>query len=147
MEAVTITELMTMWENDAKIDRSELAAELEKIPQLHSKYLNILVYHTLILKKLENEYKVLTKDKWDYFTNAMPVDEQERRGYERIDKSILRQDIDKWMGADKEVADLVLKKAVHENIVEFCKYVIKEINSRSYTIRSMIDWEKFRSGG
>jgi hypothetical protein len=37
-------------------------------------------------------------------------------------------------------------KAYHDEIVELCTSILKELNSRTYQLRSLIDWEKFIGG-
>ena len=49
---VTIDTLSEEWLNDSPVDTTDPTRELSRIPNLHSKYLNILSHHNLIVKKL-----------------------------------------------------------------------------------------------
>ena len=57
-----------LWDEDSKIDNDELHTESTKVPSLHSKYYKIY-NNILVLKKgQENKYKVLRRDKWEYYS-------------------------------------------------------------------------------
>jgi hypothetical protein len=46
------------------------------------------------------------------------------------------------MDSDEDLNNMVLKRVVHEEVVEFCTSIIKELNSRVYALRSFIEWKK-----
>jgi len=58
-----LEEIKKMVEKDLVIDRTELDIEALKTPQLHGKYLNILIDEKLLLIKTENELNTLRKYK------------------------------------------------------------------------------------
>jgi hypothetical protein len=35
---------------------------------------------------------------------------------------------------------------MHEEVVEVCNAILKELNNRTWELRSFIDWEKFIQG-
>jgi hypothetical protein len=35
---------------------------------------------------------------------------------------------------------------MHEEVVDVCNAILKELNSRTFQLRSFIDWEKFIQG-
>ena len=59
---------------------------------------------------------------------------------------ILRDQIPTYLETDPRLVPLLLKKAVHDEIVEYCKAVILNLKDRTWTIRNAIEWEKFISG-
>ena len=65
---MNLDEIQKLWEEDSKIDEDNLHTESTKIPSLHAKYYKIF-NNILILKKAqENKYKILRKEKWQYYT-------------------------------------------------------------------------------
>ena len=62
---MTLEEILESWEQDCIVDKTELAEEALKIPNLHSKYLRILSTEKLKLKKLESEYKILKLERYN----------------------------------------------------------------------------------
>jgi hypothetical protein len=143
-----IDELLEMWSKDCELDETEPGRELLKISGYHSKYLRILTHHNLICKKLTGDYSKLKKLKWEYYSGDLnnPEDLAEY-GFEPMTKKVLRQDIPTYIDSDTELNNILLKKMFHQEIVDFCGSVIKELNSRTWQLKSFIDWEKFTSGG
>lgn len=144
---VTIDELMKMWTEDAVIDATEPGRELLRIPSIHSKYVRIMSHHNLLVKTLTTTYNKKKKIKWEYFSGDLNNPEDlETYGLEPWLKKLLRTDIPMYIDADKELTDILLKRAIHEEIVDFCKAVIRELNNRTYQLRSYIDYERFVGG-
>ena len=56
---MNIEEIIEQWQEDTKIDKTELGDEALRIPPLHSKYMNILTRERLMLRKLEADMKKL----------------------------------------------------------------------------------------
>jgi lysyl-tRNA synthetase class II len=145
---VTIDILMEEWSKDSIIDETEPGRELIKISKTHSKYLNIMSHHNLIVKKLTIDYNKLKKIKWEYYSGDLNNPEDlEQYGLEPWVKKTLRQDIPMYIDSDKELNNILLKRVIHQEIVDYCQSIIKELNSRTWQLKSFIDWEKFTSGG
>jgi hypothetical protein len=144
---VNIDVLMDEWSKDSSIDLTEPSKELQKIPSLHSKYLRIMTHHNLVVKKMMSEYQELRRVKFSYYSGDLnnPEDLQ-KYGYEPMTKKILRADISVYLDSDKELNNILLKKSLHEEITDFCKSVLKELNNRTFQVRSIIDWEKYVGG-
>jgi len=145
---VNIDDLMEEWSKDTVVDETEPGRELLKIPSLHSKYLRIMTHHNLIVKKLTANYHERRRIKWEYYSGDLNNPEDlEKYNLEPVMKKILRADIPTYLDSDTELNGILLKKVMHEEIVEFCKSVVKELNNRTWQLRSFIEWEKFTSGG
>ena len=145
---VNIDDLMEMWSKDAAVDETEPGRELAKISSLHSKYLRILTHDNLICKKLMSDYQKLKKIKWEYYSGDLNNPEDlEQYNLQPMMKKVLRQDIPTYLDSDTDLNAILMKKTVHQEIVDFCGSVLKEINNRTWQMKSLIDWEKFTSGG
>ena len=77
-----LDELLELWAKDSVIDRTEPGKELTNIPQLHSKYLNILSRHRLLAKEAELKYNRLKPIKWEYYTGKLDDDTLRQYGWE-----------------------------------------------------------------
>lgn len=143
----TIDELIAEWTNDAHINELDIKGELLKISSLKSKYLKVLSHHNLRVKSLEKDYNSMRKIKWEYFSGDLnnPQDLQ-TFGLEPWQKKVLRQDIQMYIDADKDITNIILKKASNQEIVETCKEIIKELNNRTFQLRAYIDYKKFLEG-
>lgn len=144
---VKIDELMEEWTKDAEWDETEPSRAIAAIPRLHAKYLSIMTHHNLVVKKIMSEYNFRRKIKWEYYNGDLNNPEDlEKYNLPPQTKKIMRVDINYYLDSDTELNNLLLKKVVHEEIVDFCKSVIKELNNRTFQIRSHMDWERFIGG-
>lgn len=140
-----LDELLEEWRKDSNIDRTEPGKALLDIPKLHSKYLNILSKHRLLAKEAEFKYNKWKKLKWEYYTGKLDDDDLQKYGWEPF-PFVLKSDITTYLESDEDLNKHLAAKAVHDEIVEVCGSILKELNSRTYQLRSFIDWEKFIQG-
>ena len=140
-----LDDLLDMWAKDSEIDRTEPGKALLDIPKLHSKYLNILSNHRLLIRDCEFKYNRMKKIKWEYYTGKLDENDLKKHGWEPF-PYVLKSDITTYMEADEDINRYLAQKRLHEEIVEVCNSILKELNSRTYQLRSFIDWEKFIQG-
>lgn len=141
-----LDELFDLWKKDSEIDRSELGEASAKIPQLHYKYYKLYAQERLKLKKLEAEYKVLYKDKWEYFQGTMSEEDLEDREWQPNPLKILKVDLSTYIDSDAEIIQHNMKIAYQKEKIDFLESVIKTVNIRGFHIKNAIDWEKFKVG-
>ena len=134
------------WAEDSKIDRTELGEESIRIPQLHHKYYRFYSAERMKLVKLQEEYKVLKKDKHDYLSGIMAEEDLNERGWEPNPLRILKTDIPMYIESDKDIVNHNLKIAYAKEKVEFLESIVKSVNVRGYQIKTAVDWEKFKVG-
>jgi hypothetical protein len=143
---MNIERIREMVEIDLKMDGTELADESVRIPQLHGKYLNIHHDESLVLRKYDTDYKILRKQKWEYYNGKMSEADLKALGWEPFNHRILRQDMDVYMDADPDLLKIQNKIDLQKQKVEYLDAIIKGINNRQWTIRNAIEWRKFMSG-
>lgn len=140
-----LEELLEMWRQDADIDRTEPGKALLDIPKLHSKYLNILSRHRLLSKEAEFKYNKMKKIKWEYYSGKMDSDTLKKYGWEPF-QFVLKSDITTYLDSDDDLNKYLANKAMHEEIIDVCHAIMKELNNRTWELKSYIDWEKFIQG-
>jgi hypothetical protein len=140
---MNIDELFIEVERDIKIDDTELDLESIRTPQLHNKYLKMFTKHSLQYKKLQDDYKVLYRVKWEYYTGKAPPEVYAENPFEL---KILKSDIGIYIEADKDLQQLGQRMAYTKQIVEYLERILREINNRNWTIRNTIEWKKFLHG-
>ena len=140
-----LDELLNMWAKDSVIDRTEPGKELINIPQLHSKYLNVLSRHRLLSKEAEFKYNKMKKVKWEYYTGKLDKDQLEKHGWEPF-PFVLKSEITTYFESDEDLNRLIAQKILHDEIAEVCISILKELNSRTFQLRDFISWEKFIQG-
>jgi len=135
-----LDEVLEEWRKDSDIDRTEPGKALLDIPKLHSKYLNVLSQHRMLAKQAEFNYNKWKKIKWEYYTGKLDDDELQKYGWEPF-PFVIKSDLSTYLESDEDLNKYMAKKAIHEEIVEVCLAIMKELNSRTYQLRSWIDWE------
>ena len=140
-----LDDLLEMWRTDSIIDRTEPGKALINIPQLHSKYLNILSRHRLLSKESEFKYNKMKKLKWEYYTGKLDKDQLEKYNWQPF-PFVLKSDITTYLESDDDINKHIAQKIVHDEIVDVCSSILKELNSRTFQLRDFIQWERFIQG-
>lgn len=140
---MTLEEIQEQVHKDLKMDETNLSLESIKTPQLHNKYLKELNKFKLLLVKSDDEYKLLRKYKWEYYTGKAEAQVYKDQPF---DLKILRQDIDKYLDADGELQKSKQKVKYLEVVIDYLDRTVKQINNRGFLIKNSIDWRKFTNG-
>lgn len=143
---MTLSEIKKQVEQDLDIDSTELGAESIKSPQLHNKYLCVLLDEKNNLHAMESYLNSLEKDKWLYYTGKMSEEQMKERGWEPFDLAIVRQDAERFILADKEFAEKMLKFNQQKEKVSYLENVVKIMSNRAWNVKSAIEWFKFTQG-
>jgi hypothetical protein len=142
---LVLDELLEMWNKDSVIDRTEPGNALIDIPKLHSKYLNILSKHRLFSKEAEFKYNQLRRVKWEYYTGKLDETTLKQRGWEPF-PFVLKSEVNSYIESDEDLNKLLARKIMHDEIVDVCTSILKELNSRTFQLRDFIAWERFIQG-
>ena len=140
-----IDDLLAEWAKDSIIDRTEPGKALLDIPKLHSKYLNILSNHRLLILDAEFKYNRMKKVKWEYYTGKLDDDQLTKYGWEPF-PFVLKSDITTYLDADEDLSKYLAQRRMHEEIVEVCMSIMKELGARTFQLKDFISWEKFIQG-
>jgi hypothetical protein len=141
-----LDDIFLEWKKDSKIDVSQLAVESLKIPELHWKYLQILSHEKLILNKKEADYKSLFKLKFEYYLGTISEEDRKEKGWSPNPLRIVRQDIQTYIEADKDMVEINLFRLQQVEKVEVLENIIRSINNRSFMITNALNDIKFKNG-
>lgn len=137
--------VLEMWKKDANVDRTEPGRELINIPILHSKYLDILAKNRRMAKDAEFQFNKIKKLKWEYYTGKLDDKVLKQYGWEPF-PYVLKSDIQTYIDSDDDIRKYLVKKQVHDDIVDVCTAILKELNSRTFQLKDFIAWERFIQG-
>jgi hypothetical protein len=143
---MNIDQIKAQAELDTIINPSNLDEESIKIPQVHNKYLCMLLDEKITLEALESKLKLLRRDKWLYYSGKMSQEELKQKGWQPFDLNILKQEVDRFIDSDIDVINLSNKVFVQKEKVNYIESVIKIISNKIWNIRANIDWIKFTQG-
>lgn len=140
-----LDELLNEWAKDSNIDRTEPGRALLDIPKLHSKYLNILSHYRLLIKESDFKLSKMKRLKWEYYTGKLDEETLSKHGWEPF-PFVLKSEVTTYLESDEDINKLVAQKAIYQEIVDTCESIMKELHSRTFQLRSFIDYEKFIQG-
>jgi hypothetical protein len=144
---MNIEQLHDEWEKDCAINEDHLDRESVKTPQLHAKYLRILVSHKMKLAALEVEYKTLRQKKFRYFRGEMTRPELEDLKWDQWQGiKPLKNEMDEFLQGDSDLNRIVVKCEYIKNMIEALEAILGQIKSRDWQIRNAIQWKQFISG-
>ena len=136
-----------MWEEDCKLDELNLGQESTKIPELHSKYLNMLTTFKLQLRKNKSNLLSLRRLKWKYFRGELTQEALNKLGWDQyLGKAPLNNQMNEYLDSDPDIITLQDKVEYIEACLTQLDYIMRSINSRSFDIKNAIEWSKFTSG-
>ena len=138
-----LDEIQSLWNEDSKLDADNLHTESTNVPALHAKYYRILNNLILLKKMEENKFKVLKKEKWQYYTGKAAPEVYIDKPF---DHKVLRQDVDKYMDADEDLIKQHSKIDYYQVMITYLDSILKTISNRTYQIKNSIEWQKFIRG-
>jgi len=148
---MNVEQILEMWKDDSTINEIDLDVSSLEMPKLHSKYLELHTVAKLQLKRLRLKIASLKKDKWLYYTGKMTKEDMDTRGWDydpyKGGTKPLKGDMDYYYDADPEIQELVAKIEYQETLVETLDEIMTNIRWRHSTIKNIIDWRRFTSGG
>lgn len=140
---ITLDDIKSQWAEDSKIDNDLLDNESTKIPQLHSKYLNYLSDVRSIKIRKEQEYKVLVREKFEYYTGKASDEVYQANPF---DLKVLKQDVPMYIDSDSEIQNVTTRINYYEEVIFILEKIIQQLNNRTFQIKNSIDWQKFMQG-
>ena len=140
---MNLDEIQSLWNEDSKIDPDNLHTESTNIPALHAKYYRILNPIILLKKSEENKFKVLKKEKWQYYSGKADPEVYIDKPF---DHKVLRQDVDKYMDSDEDLIKTLSKIDYYQVMTNYLDSILKNINNRTYQVKNAIEWQKFIRG-
>jgi len=141
------TELMEAWEKDCHIDKTDLMSTMYNHPMLHSKYLTHLQTYKVNLRKHVLKYATLKAVKIRYFCGEMTKEQLAARGWDQyLFKKPLRAEMEAILEADLDLQKIQEESIYLENLVQAVESIMKDVNSRYFLFKNLVEYEKFQSG-
>ena len=141
---INLDKIQSMWQEDCKIDIDNMHEESIKVPQLHSKYHEILNNLILLRTKAQKIQKSVRHERYEYYSGKADPEVYEREPFPMKvrDKDALIR----YMDADDRVSDANLKVEYYDVMINYTESILKQISNRTYQIKNSIEWHKFQAG-
>ena len=141
---INLDKIQSMWQEDCKIDIDNMHEESIKVPQLHSKYHEILNNLILLRTKAQKIQKRVRHKRYEYYSGKADPEVYEK---EPFPKKVRDKDaLIRYMDADDRVSDANLKVEYYDVMINYTESILKQISNRTYQIKNSIEWHKFQAG-
>jgi len=142
-----LSELQEEWKKDSFIDETNLGKESTRVPVLHSKYITFLSNAKLKLRKAESEYYNIRRLKYRYYRGELSHEELNEHGWLQWQgNKPLKNEMDEFLNCDNNLIEYEDKIEYFRTIVYTLEQIIRSLNSRTWDIKSAIEWHKFTNG-
>jgi hypothetical protein len=144
---MNLEELYSEWENDCKIDDNKLDTESIRTPNIHSKYLRVLMGYKMKLSSLKTEYNMLRQKKFRYYRGEMGKTELEENGWNQWQGvKPLKNEMNEFLEGDADLNRITIKCEYLENMIQGVESIMNQVKARDWQIRNTIEWKKFIAG-
>ena len=141
---INLDKIQSMWQEDCKIDIDNMHEESIKVPQLYSKYHEILNNLILLRTKAQKIQKNVRHERYEYYSGKADPEVYEK---EPFPKKVRDKDaLIRYMDADDRVSDANLKVEYYDVMINYTESILKQISNRTYQIKNSIEWHKFQAG-
>ena len=140
---MNLDELKLQVEKDLKVNDERLDTESYKNQELYSKYLDHKTNFDFLLYKAKGDYKVLYKEKWEYYGGKADAKVYITRPF---DLKVLKTDLQMYITSDEEIINLSNKITYLETVVKYIEGIIRSIDNRGWDTKNAIEWKKFEAG-
>lgn len=135
------------WSEDVKIDITRLSDEIMKTPQLHSKYLDLLMEAKMKHRKAEMAYYEMKGVRSSYYKGEMTREQLQHYGWPQYQGiKPIKSSMGELLETDTVLMDLDSKRKYWMFIMEGLESIMKSIHSRTFDVRALVDYQKFVSG-
>jgi hypothetical protein len=143
----SIDEVVAEWRTDAVLNDSRVDRELLKTPMLHAKYLEYYVYFKAKLAQSEKKHNKMMWVKRKYFRGEMELNELQKYGWSQWQGlKPSGAELNQLLEMDTDMNDLREVVASYKTSVSSLEYILKQIASRDWALKSIIEYNKFMAG-
>ena len=141
-----LDDILAEWAQDCIIDETVLSSEALRAPKLHHKYVMILARERLTLSKYERDYKILFRDKTEYYLGNLDMETMNRYGWAPRLKMVLKTDSSMYIESDTDIQALQTTISIQKEKIAVLDYIMKAILKWDFTVKNSIDYQRFMAG-
>jgi hypothetical protein len=143
---MNLDEIRAAWQLDCEIDQNDLGLAAAKSPNLHAKYLDELIQYKLRLTKLQNEIIEYRAKRTRYYKGEMTREELTVAGWDQWQYKTLKSEIDSVIDAEPHFQKLATREQYIRAVIYYLESVLQEIKARSFHVKAIVEWQRFRAG-
>lgn len=142
-----IEDINDEWASDCHIDRNNITLESLRTPNLHQKYLNLMMQCKQRLIKYRSDYNEMKEVRARYYSGEMTSEECKEYGWSQYQGlKPLKSAMEGKLETDSELSKIKLKLDYMETMHYQLESILNQIRGRDWTIKNHIEWSKFQAG-
>jgi len=142
-----LSDIQDQWKSDSKINQLELGNEAVRTPNLHAKYLTVLSNIKLQQRKAESDYNNMRRLKYRYYRGELTESDLNKLNIPQyMGNKPLKNEMDEFLTCDEDLNMLTDKIEYYKTVMFTLEQILRSINSRTWDIKSAIEWNKFTNG-
>jgi len=142
-----LEDVMQEWKIDSKLSIDTLQKDLYNTPNIHAKYLEYYIWFKAKLSAAEKNYNTMQWIKRKYFRGECEQHELTKYGWSQwqgIKPS--QQELNFLLESDCDMNDLKERVEYFKTAVNSIEYIMRSIGGRDYTLKTIVDYQKYLSG-
>lgn len=142
-----IEDIFELWSEDSVINPIDVSQSSIEVAKLHFKYYKIYSEERMLLRKYQEDKKILTVLKIEYYRGELSEEELKENNWEPYRKRLVKSEVSQYIDADSDMIKLNLKIALQQEKVDLLDSILKTVANRTFQIKNYIDHERFKVGG
>lgn len=143
----SIDYIKSEWKKDSEIDPSKIREEILLSPQLHCKYLTLLMDHKKEYHEKNANILSMTRVKIKYYRGELTKDQLNKFEWEQYQGTKpIKSELESLLETDEDLIYLNTELEEIRIILDSLESIMKAITSRSYDLKTFIEAEKFYAG-
>ncbi len=134
------------WAGDCRIDRSEMERVSAEVPELHNKFYRLLRLARKFVYDRRNAYGQLRQLRWEYWTGKLDDVQRRQMGWEPNPLRLTPTEVKDYIQNDKVLHQAHEAVETAESILDYLTEIVKQLNTRNYACKNVIDALRFSHG-
>lgn len=143
---ISLDKLISEWTEESKINKTSVHDELLRISSLHAKYLRYLMEHRSELNKNKLRLEQKRLEKREYYSGRTSKEKLQEKNLKPYKLNLQKSEISECIEADKEIQELKYIQDRHEEIIDACNLILRQLNDRTYQLRSFLEHTRYLDG-
>lgn len=143
----SIEEVLQEWKKDSIINDTKLDKEILRSTQLHSKYLDYFVFFKAKLAAAEKNHNKMMWVKRKYFRGECDQQDLQKYGWSQWQGlKPSSTELNQLLEMDSDMNSLAEAVTLWKTSVNAIEYIMKQIQGRDWSIKSIIEYQKYIAG-
>ena len=144
---MTLEEIIAEWKQLSVIDHTKFTYEITRTPMLHARFLEHYIFFKAKLASEERKMSKIKNLKRKYYRGEMDKTELDAQGW--IQFQGLKPssgELNQLFDLDPDLSAIEERLAYWKTGVTAIEYILKQIQSREWGLKAILDYEKFVAG-